>query len=69
MNYTVQELEVFQVCFALVAQGCKTDHEIEKGVYKTVHWISPLETQRLVKVWIRDRLKLGPNFPPKGSEN
>lgn len=58
MNYTVQELEVFQVCFALAAQGCKTDHEIQKGVYRTVWWISPLQTQKLVKLWIRDRLKI-----------
>lgn len=58
MNYTVEELEVFQVCFALVTRGCKTDHELQKGVYKAVHWASPLETQRLVKLWIRDRLKI-----------
>jgi len=58
MTYSLQELEVFNACFALVAQGCKTDHELQKGVYKMVHWISPLETQRLVKVWIRDRLKI-----------
>jgi hypothetical protein len=58
MAYTHQELEVFTACFALAEQGCKTSHELEKGLYKTIWWISPLESARLVKVWIRDRKKI-----------
>lgn len=58
MSYTSEELEVFTACFALAEQGCKTSHELEKGLYKTIWWISPLESTRLVKVWIRDRKKI-----------
>jgi hypothetical protein len=58
MTYTSQELEVFKYCFTLLAEGCKTSHEAEKALYKAFHWMTPLEAQRFIKVWIRDRQKI-----------
>ena len=58
MAYTAQELDVFKYCFTLLAEGCKTSHEAEKALYKAFHWMTPLDAQRLVKLWIRDRQKI-----------
>jgi hypothetical protein len=58
MTYTAQELEVFAACSKLFASGCKTSHDMGRAVYRAVWWITPLETQRLVKIWCMDKLKI-----------
>jgi hypothetical protein len=58
MAYTAQELEVFKVCSALYKEGCKNSHDMGRAVYRVVCWITPLETQRLVKLWCMDKLKI-----------
>jgi hypothetical protein len=58
MNYSAQELEVFALCSKLLAGGCKTSHDMERCVYRTIWWITPLETQRFIKIWCMDRVKI-----------
>lgn len=58
MTYTAQELEVFAACSKLFASGCKTSHDMQRGVYRAIWWITPLETQRLIKIWCMDRVKI-----------
>lgn len=53
MAQFMQEQEAFRVCDTLLASGCKTNREMEKGLYRTLWWISPLEAERTVKRWIQ----------------
>jgi hypothetical protein len=58
MDYTPRDLEVFRFCFDLIASGCKTSFEAERALRVKFWWASHLDSERLVKRFLRERSKI-----------
>ncbi len=50
-----EDLDVFQYCFQLVEEGCKTSTEMEVDIHKKFWWVTGTSAYRLVRVWFRNR--------------
>ncbi len=58
MSYTDEELQIFQRCFELVAEGYRMSSDIETGLRRTFWWMSASRAYTIVRIWIRNRKKI-----------
>ena len=57
-TYTDEELNVFEFCFILKKNGCKTSSEAERAIYKSFIDLSYSKIHFLVKHWFHNRDKI-----------
>jgi hypothetical protein len=57
-SYTDEELDVFQFCFELKKNGCKTSSEAERAIYKIFWNLSYSRIHFLIKHWFHNRDKI-----------
>ncbi len=59
MAYTDEELQMFERCFELAAEGNRMSSDIESGLRRTFWWMSAARAYLIVRTWIRNREKIG----------
>jgi hypothetical protein len=42
----------------IIPSECKTSFEAEKALLKKFWWVSPLQSEKIVKEWIRNKKKI-----------
>jgi hypothetical protein len=58
MAYTDEELQIFQRCFELVAEGYTMSSDIETQLRRTFWWMTASRAYILVRTCIRNRKKI-----------
>ncbi len=58
MSYTDEELQIFQRCFELVAEGYRMSSDIEAQLRRTFWYMSASRAYTIVRTWIRNRKKI-----------
>ena len=59
MDYTDEELQMFERCFELAAEGYRMSSDIETQLRRTFWWMSASRAYLVVRAWIRNREKIG----------
>lgn len=59
MNFTDEELQMFERCFELAAEGYRMSSDIETQLRRTFWWMSAARAYIVVRAWIRNREKIG----------
>ncbi len=59
MNFTDEELQMFECCFQIVGEGYRMSSDIETQLRRTFWWMSAARAYMMVRTWIRNREKIG----------
>ena len=59
MDYTQEELQIFQRCFELADNGYRMTSDMENELRRTFWWMTNTRAYILVRKWIRNREKIG----------
>ncbi len=58
MNFTDEELQMFERCFQIVGEGYRMSSDIETQLRRTFWWMSASRAYIVVRTWIRNREKI-----------